>query len=334
MKRLLKMILLILGLNSNTLHAQVGMMTNSPSKSAALDLSKSNKGLLIPKISLQNTSDVSAINGNNPASFLLVYNTNETITGAGAAGVGFYYWESGLWKKLITYSNVNDSTWHLQGNTGTNTQNFLGASNGSDLVVKTNNTEKFRIASDGKVGIGTGTPQYNLEVTGDTRITSDFYLGTTARAPQSGTAQLVRDNVTGQVFTVAASSGSSKAYNYVKYTVRNVKQDLLSDFDTKISSTDYTVMIVGSSFAASQGMKMLPSYNGTFAYQSLYAQSSGGTWHLKADYVGGTTFDNSNGNWDIYCLVINNALVVDLPDQVLDMQGNTTGSFTSAPGGL
>lgn len=336
MKRLLKIILLMLIFRGEMLHAQVGTMTNSPDRSAALDLSGSNKGLLIPKISLQNTTDVGAINGNNPAQYLLVYNTNDGIKGLGAAGVGFYYWGSNIWTKLITSSNVSDSTWHLQGNAGTDSQNFLGTTNGSDFILKTNGNENLRLTAGGNVGIGTPTPQYSVDVNGDTKIVGDFFLGTATRAPQSGTAQLVRDNLTGQVFTIAASSGSAKAYNYVKYSINNVKQDLLTDFDTKISATDYTVMLVGSSFNGTdkEGMKMLSPYNGTFAYQVLYAQPSGDTWHFKADYVGGTTNDDMNGSWDIYCLIINNALVVNLPDQVLDMQGNTNGSFTVMPVGL
>lgn len=63
----------------------VGIGTVNPNASAALDISSTNKGLLIPRVALQSTIDASTIP--SPATGLLVYNTNVVM----AAGTGYYF---------------------------------------------------------------------------------------------------------------------------------------------------------------------------------------------------------------------------------------------------
>lgn len=83
----------------------VAINTNGaePDVSAMLDIVNSSKGMLIPRVSLSSTSDASTIV--NPATSLLVFNTNSSITGEYAAGEGYYYnaGTSGtpLWRRLV-----------------------------------------------------------------------------------------------------------------------------------------------------------------------------------------------------------------------------------------
>jgi len=86
---------LVLAIESTPVLAQdnVGIGTTTPNASALLDLTSSNKGLLIPRVTL-----VAANNGstpvNTPATGLLVYNTGGTLT------AGFYYWNSTQWVQV------------------------------------------------------------------------------------------------------------------------------------------------------------------------------------------------------------------------------------------
>ena len=71
-----------------------------PHSSALLDISDSGsvikKGLLIPRVSLLSTTDVATIL--SPATSLLVYNTNASMTGG---AVGFWYWDGTKWAQAI-----------------------------------------------------------------------------------------------------------------------------------------------------------------------------------------------------------------------------------------
>ncbi len=57
----------------------------TPNTSAMLDVNASNKGVLIPQVSLTSLTDATTIT--TPATSLMIYNTNAAITG----GVGYYY---------------------------------------------------------------------------------------------------------------------------------------------------------------------------------------------------------------------------------------------------
>ncbi len=60
--------------------------------------------------------------------------------------------------RLIIASGVNSPDWTITGNTGTvPATNFIGTTDAVDFVTRTNNTERMRVLSSGKVGIGTTT---------------------------------------------------------------------------------------------------------------------------------------------------------------------------------
>ena len=102
-KNKLFLCLLLLGISFN-LFAQHGIGTNEPNLNAALDVTASDKGLLVPRLELNDaavffpgvtatTSDVS----------LLVFNTNTiSTTASGLQGTGFYFWNGTQWEKLIS----------------------------------------------------------------------------------------------------------------------------------------------------------------------------------------------------------------------------------------
>jgi len=95
MKRLFLLSLIVSALSLYTAKAQnnVGIGTTTPVASALLDLTATDKGLLIPRVTL-----VAATNGTtpvaSPATGLLVYNTG------GAMTAGFYYWDGTQWVQV------------------------------------------------------------------------------------------------------------------------------------------------------------------------------------------------------------------------------------------
>lgn len=157
-------IFLFAGLNSLTLSAQnLGINTTGavPDASAMLDVVSASKGLLIPRVSLTSLSDGTTIS--NPATSLLVFNTNAAL----ADGTGFYF-NSGTagspaWTKLVT----SNTGWKLSGNAGTTAgTDFIGTTDAQGFVIKTNGSQRINISSSGNTVIGDATNHTLIESDG------------------------------------------------------------------------------------------------------------------------------------------------------------------------
>ncbi|PWH84769.1 hypothetical protein [Brumimicrobium oceani] len=63
--------------------------------------------------------------------------------------------------------------WKTQGNTADSTS-FIGTTNASSLILRSNDVERMRISESGNVGIGVDNPQTALDVEGDIQLTGDI----------------------------------------------------------------------------------------------------------------------------------------------------------------
>ena len=138
-------LIILFSLKAFNSFAQVGIGTNNPHPSAALDINFTSRGLLLPRVALTGVTDNVTIP--QPAVSLLVYNTNNAI--AGGNGAGIYYnagsQASPQWTRLQTAGGLGQA-WTLTGNSGTNpANNFVGTTNASALVFRTNNIPSGRI---------------------------------------------------------------------------------------------------------------------------------------------------------------------------------------------
>ena len=78
--------------------AQVGIGTTSPLASSALDVTATNKGLLVPRVALTGSTDTATIA--SPATSLLVYNTATAGTSPNNVIPGYYYYTGTKWERL------------------------------------------------------------------------------------------------------------------------------------------------------------------------------------------------------------------------------------------
>ena len=80
--------------------SQVAINTDASvaNSSAILDVKSTGKGILIPRVALSGTGDITTIP--NPATSLMVYNITTTGSGNSAVTPGYYYWE-GIWLKMV-----------------------------------------------------------------------------------------------------------------------------------------------------------------------------------------------------------------------------------------
>ncbi|HEV7348569.1 tail fiber domain-containing protein [Telluribacter sp.] len=112
----------------------------APHASAALDVSATNKGVLVPRVALTATNTAGPVS--SPATSLLVYNTATAGTSPSNVIPGYYYWDGSKWVPLITTGSGGGSFsgWALTGNAGTNSAtHFLGTTDNQPLVLKVNN---------------------------------------------------------------------------------------------------------------------------------------------------------------------------------------------------
>lgn len=159
MNNKIKTILVCLLLSCKVIYAQVGLVTNNPDKSAALDMTgMNNKGLLIPNVNLVALDNPAPIVNNAPATGLMVYNGNATLPALNGqpGGAGFYYWDGAKWCQMLIPDNVG----------GDNLGNHTAA---SILKMSNNNIQNINKTSTQKESIAQGTdgllPQTGYVVT-------------------------------------------------------------------------------------------------------------------------------------------------------------------------
>ncbi|MBI4946606.1 MAG: hypothetical protein HY840_09415, partial [Bacteroidetes bacterium] len=180
---------------SGTAQVAINPSNNPADNSAMLDVSATDRGVLIPRMTQAQRIAIA-----NPATSLLVYQTD------GASG---YYYNSGSpsspnWVALFTSATAG---WSVTGNAGTNPNtHFIGTTDSADFVFKTNNTEKFRIAANGNVGIGTANPA------------SALYIWKDFNGPM---VMFEQDNIFNSAFVVAGPASFSDTVSVVDFWLNN-----------------------------------------------------------------------------------------------------------------
>lgn len=151
----------------------VGIGTTKPDQSAILDLNSSSKGLLMPRMSLQQRSAIQS-----PAKGLIVYQTDFLS--------GFYFFDGDSWKPLAeTKENsvaADPNDWALGGNANATSSSFIGVPAGVPINFKIGGITAGKIANStnmffgyqsgnngggsGNTNLGVGTNTLTLLTTG------------------------------------------------------------------------------------------------------------------------------------------------------------------------
>ena len=162
--------------------AQKGIGTNNPNTSAALDITSTNKGVLIPRIAL--TDALAAVPLSAHVAGMLVYNT-ATVASAGAVvGVtpGFYYNNGTRWLRISDATGIDLRS---IGNGNHITSDAGGGSNGTSVGTGTNNIGiglnalSANSSGVGNTAVGTFALQNNTTANGNVSIGFGSGLNTT-----------------------------------------------------------------------------------------------------------------------------------------------------------
>jgi hypothetical protein len=119
----------------------------APDASAMLDVSATDRGVLIPRVALTAANVAAPVT--TPVASLLVYNTATAGAGTNAVTPGYYYWSGAPANRWIRFAADGDA-WRTTGNAGTvAATNFLGTTDNVALRIRTNNTERFEFSTAG-----------------------------------------------------------------------------------------------------------------------------------------------------------------------------------------
>ena len=182
MKKLYIIFILLL-FGSHLLEAQVGVGTQTPDASAELDVSSTDKGILIPRL-----ADQSLVN--NPATGLIIYNTTQEK---------FYFFTGTRWQELSPWDyrkgpNAadeddmimtlnNNKNAGLNANTPQSLMSVGGNASIGSTYANSNAAPANGLLVEGNVGIGNTNPGSNqLSVTGNSLFTGTVTINGTIGA--------------------------------------------------------------------------------------------------------------------------------------------------------
>ena len=205
--------------------AQVGIGTTSPDDGAILDISSTDKGLLIPRITLTGLNDNTTITPITTG--LLIFNSTAAGSGANAIDQGFHYWNGSVWVKLTTNadtptdSNVYENNGTVTGfrtiNLNNNIFGYLNNSTNNNYLYLSPAglySDEFFWASDVGHGFAVGTNE--AFVVDQNRMAT---LTSTSNPVTATTGSLVIEHeqnngsgVSSIVFPSASNRGSDYAY--------------------------------------------------------------------------------------------------------------------------
>jgi|GEM_PF-1082229 len=244
---------------------------SAPDNSAILDIDATDRGLLVPRVSLSSISDAVTIPG--PATSLLVWNTNVAITGGAGAG---YYYNAGTpaspnWLKLMTIGE-SANYWSLTGNAGTlDGTHFIGTINNVPINFRINNEKAGRI--DFLRNAAFGYQAFSSNTTGTDNTVTGFaalYNNTTGSFNIAIGSAALRSNTTGS-YTIAIGDSALYSYNGI-------------DGNTAIGSRALRYNTGGL-------------YNTATGYMALYNNRGGGNYN--AAYGSNALYNNTTGRHNI-----------------------------------
>ena len=155
----LQSILLLVLMLPLVFSAQVGVNQSTPDASSAIDISATNQGFLLPRVSLNDVSDISiSATIPAPAIGLVVWNINPAVVGGN--GIGYYYFDGIVWRNFSNNNALDnaydeggagngrtilatDGTVRIESNDGILITGALGNGNDIDIEVSGAGTRFF-----------------------------------------------------------------------------------------------------------------------------------------------------------------------------------------------
>ena len=303
MKKSLLIVVMLLNVSYWSFSQGVGIGTTSPDVSAALDVTATNKGLLIPRMNLPSILGIAS-----PARGLMVYDSvvNQLMVNMGTPAAP-------NWQPIVT----SNSGWSLTGNIGINPANqFIGTTDNQPLRFRVNNIQAGEIhPATGNISWGLGANKLN------TTGFSNIAIGTDA----------LKFNVTGANLVAI---GDSALFNNDK---NNPVPGALAIANTAIGSKSLFSNTIGSGNTATGRNSLFSNTEGSdntaYGTAALFSNTIGG---LNTAIGNQALFSNTTGNlntaagWE--SLRSNTTGVFNAALGSFSLRSNTTGENNTAAG--
>ena len=300
---------LLLVFISISIKAQVGIGTTTPA--GALDLNPTvttNYGFVVPRIALTAlNAQAPVVNPQGGAIPIgtVVYNTATANTGAAAPpnaiGPGLYFWNGTKWVAFAGSPGGLD--WSLLGNGSTNiATDFIGTTDAVDFATRTNNVERMRVLSNGRIAVNATTVSQadnQFEVTstivGDDAITG-ISVGTGGRGVQ-GNSTLDGTGIFG--FNDGTGNGAIGVNSNLTATQGvGVFGNLTST--TTVASTGNLTGVLGQASSISATAVSALNFGGGIG---LYAQTTGPTSANSNAGIYSSLSQTGAGNQDVAAII-------------------------------
>lgn len=279
----------------------VGINTTgaTPDAGAGLDIDFTNKGLLIPRVNINNLNTIAPVVGSSTTS-LLVYNTNVTT------GQGYYYWNGSQWVRFAT----DGEAWRINGNNNTTFgANYLGTTNLQGLDFRTNDIIRMRIGQGGPVWVNNPVPfastVYSVFATGaDNAIIADAFNGDAVVGQVVGGsgAALVGFNTGSGEAILGLNTGTARTAELVTFSAANNDLTLgvfnegtgrtINAQSENTANTEQTIFAAqNTSNLSTNAASVWGQSSGTRGGVFLASGVSGSSWGLTGQYIGGGFVD-------------------------------------------
>ncbi|MCH2023750.1 MAG: tail fiber domain-containing protein [Saprospiraceae bacterium] len=248
----------------NRIHGQEGVAINkanaNPDASALLDISSTEKGILIPRMTQTQRSAILA-----PATGLLIYQTNGTTP-------GFFYYDGTIWKSLSA-----DGDWTVDGS-----GNMTNANSG-DVTISVDATINGLTVGRGSGNVAGnavfGTSAFNSNTTGNNNTATGTYV---LNSNLNGSANVASGHSSmyyasiGNDYNLALGVNSMRgtgAYTNTDFNIALGHQSLYS-----INGGDSNIGIGRNTlFSNTTG-----SYNQASGHYAMYYASAGNSYNIAA----------------------------------------------------